>query len=153
MPAELGDERSFKRAMREAAGVAGKEEIQAAVEDAVRYANDAWWEAADDPPEDASLDEWHLEPIIESVEVHWEPSEPEGKLAKGDSLVAEWTHPHTDKMEVGVRPHEIEGDPVLVWTDRETGETIFATHVDHPGNPGVGAIRSGFKRALMENFR
>jgi len=152
MPAELDDERAVKRAFREAMGVAGEEEIQAAVEDAVRYANRAFAEAAQDPPSDASLDEWHLEPIIDSVNVHWEPSEPEGKLAKGDALVAEWEHEHTNKMEIGVRPHEIEGDPWLVWTDRETGETIFRRRVDHPGNPGIGAIRQGFKRALMEHF-
>jgi len=152
MPGELADERSFRRAMREAAGVAGKEQIQEAVEEAVRIANRGFREAASNPPDGASLDEWHLEPIIESVEIRWEPSEPQGELEQGDALIAEWTHPHTNKMEVGVKPHMIEGDPVLVWTDRETGETIFAQEVDHPGNPGVGAIRHGFRKALMKFF-
>jgi len=152
MTAELGDKRSFQRAMREAAGVAGKEQIQEAVDDAVRYANRALLELSSSPPAGASMDEWNMAPIAESVETHWEPSEPQGKLSKGDAYVAEWTHPHADKIEVGVRPHEIEGDPVLVWTDRETGETIFRHKVQHPGIPGAGYIRGGFTRALREHF-
>lgn len=152
MTAELDDPRAFKRALREAAGVAGQEQIEEAVREAVKIANQGFREAASDPPDGASLDEWHLEPIIESVEVYWEQGEPEGKLSQGNALVAEWTHPHTNKVEVGVRPHEIEGDPWLAWEDRETGEMVFRQKVDHPGNPGVGAIRRGFQRALREFF-
>jgi len=151
-PAELDDPRSFRRAMREIAGTAGKDEIEAAVREAVEIANRGFREAASNPPADASLDEWHLEPIIESVEVYWEGGETEGELEQGDAFVAEWTHPHTNKMEVGVRPHEIEGDPVLVWEDRETGELIFRQKVDHPGNPGLGAIKHGFTTVLARRF-
>lgn len=152
MSGELADERAFKRAMREAAGVAGKEEIREAVHDAVRYANQALMDAADNPPDDASMDEWHMQPIADSVDLSWERGEPEGKLEQGNALVAEWTHPHADKIEVGVRPHEIEGNPWLVWEDRETGETIFRHKVPHPGIPALGFIRHGFRRSLAENF-
>jgi len=172
MAAELGDERSFKRAMREAMGVAGKEQIQAAVEDAVRFANRALREAGTNPPESATLDEWSVESIAESVELEWQPAEPEGELAKGDALVAEWTHPHADKIEVGVRPHEIEGDPILVfewqnipddvaeqfrsqWDDPdaflEEPQVAFAK-IEHPGIEGIGFIKNGFSRSLRENF-
>lgn len=158
--------------MREAVGVAGKQQIQAAVADAVRFANRALREAGSSPPEDATLDEWSVEAIVESVELEWQPSEPEGELAKGNALVAEWTHPHADKIEVGVRPHEIEGDPILVfewqnipddvaeqfrpqWEDSDSfldePEVAFAK-IDHPGSPGVGFIQHGFSRSLRENF-
>jgi len=153
MPAELDDPRATKRAMRELMSVAGKEQIQAAVEEAVAIANRGFAEAADDPPADASLDEWNMEPIIESVELRWEQGEPQGELEQGNALIAEWTHPHTNKMEVGVRPHEIRGDPVLVWEDRTTGETIFRQKVNHPGNPGLGAIRHGFRKSLEIHFK
>ena len=153
MPAELDDPRATKRAMRTAMSVAGKEEIEAAVKEAVKIANRGFAEAADNPPAEASLDEWNMKPIIESVEIKWQPSEPsQGKLAKGTQLVAEWTHPHTNKMEVGVRPHEIEGNDFLRWIDRENGEEIFRRKVDHPGNPGLGAIRHGFSRVLAKKF-
>jgi len=152
MTAELDDPRAVKQGMREAVGVAGKEEIQAAVEEAVEIANRGFAEAADNPPAGASLDEWNMTPIIESVELRWEQGEPQGELKQGNALVAEWEHPHTNKMEVGVEPHEIEGDPVLVWEDRETGETIFRQKVDHPGNPGIGAIRNGFATVLNRRF-
>jgi hypothetical protein len=152
MPAELDDPRATKAAMREIASVAAKEEIEAAVKEAVKIANRGFSEAADDPPADASLEEWNLEPIIESVELRWEQGEPEGELKQGNALIAEWTHPHTNKMEVGVRPHEIEGDDFLRWIDRETGEEIFRQKVDHPGNPGLGAIRNGFSTVLNRRF-
>ena len=152
MPGRLEDERSFKRAFREIVSEVGREQIQAAIEDAVRYANEALMRAENDPPQGASMDEWHMEPIAESVQVYWEGGASEGELAQGDRLVAEWTHPHANKIEVGVRAHEIEGDPVLVWEDRETGETIFRHKVDHPGIPGLGYIRHGFRRALSEHF-
>lgn len=171
MPAELGDPRSMKRAMRTAAGVAGKEAIEAATRDAVRFANRILMETT--PPDGASMDEWHMGPIADSVEIHWEPSEPsEGKLSKGDQLVAEWTHPHADKIEVGVRPHEISGNPVLVfeWPDmpddvREQFEAQWASDdsvleepmvayakVEHPGIPGVGYIRGGWRKSLAKHF-
>jgi len=172
MPAELGDERSFKRALREAAGTAGREEIQAAVEDAVRIANRALREVGNNPPPGATLDEWSVEAIADSVEVSWEQGESQGKLEQGNALTAEWTHPHADKIEVGVKPHMIEGDPILVfewpnipdevaaefesaWNnpDNFLEEPMVAfTKVEHPGLPGVGYIRAGFQRALRKHF-
>lgn len=147
---ELDDPRAVRRAMREAMGVAGKEQIEAAVDDAVREANKRLLEGT--PPEGASMDTWHMESIAESVTTYWEPSEPKGKLAKGDAYIAEWEHPHVNKIEVGVRPHEIQGDPVLHWVDPETGEDVFATEVDHPGIPAVGFIKAGFRHALNKHF-
>lgn len=173
MTAELGDERSFKRALRTAMGEAGKEDIEEAVDDAVQIANRALREIGNNPPPGATMDEWSVEAIADSVEVSWAPSEPsEGKLSKGDQYVAEWTHPHADKIEVGVRPHEIEGDPVLVfewhnmpdgvadqfqdaWDDPDSfleEPMVMFTKVDHPGIPGVGFIRAGFTRSLRRNF-
>lgn len=152
MPARLDDPEGLKRAMRGSVADVSLEETLEAVGDAVRIANRLFAEAADSPPPDASLEEWHLEPIIESVETRVEGAESEGALEAGQRVVAEWTHPHTDKIELGVKEHEITGDPWLVWTDRETGETIFRQKVQHPGIPAVGAIRAGFRRSLNANF-
>lgn len=172
MPAELGDPESMKRAMRTVLSEHGKEEIQAAVEDAVRFANRALREVGSSPPPDATLDEWSVEAIADSVEVYWTPGEPEGKLDQGDALVAEWTHPHADKIEVGVKPHMIEGDPVLIFEWRNIPDDVAAefedqwddpdsfleepqvayAEIEHPGIPGVGFIRGGFKRALQKHF-
>jgi len=170
MPGRLDDERSFKRALREAAGEVGREEIQAAINDAVRYANRALLNET--PPDGASMDEWAMQPIADSVEVYWEQGESQGELAQGNALVAEWTHPHANKIEVGVKPHEIEGNPILVfewpgmpddvaeqfqsqWDNPdsflEEPQVAFAK-IDHPGFPGVGFIRAGFRRAIQENF-
>lgn len=170
MPGELKDPRATKRAMREVAGEVASEEIEAGVRDAVKWANRVLLETT--PPEGASMSEWNMEPIAESVELRWEGGETEGKLAKGDRLVAEWTHPHTNKIEIGVRPHEIEGGPVLIfdwpgmpdevradfedqWASDESflEEPMVAyAKVNHPGIPGVGFIRAGFNRALREHF-
>jgi len=172
MTAELGDEKSFKRAMREVAGEVGREEINAAVRDAVEIANQALRDAADNPPEGASMESWSMESIAESVEVRWEQGESEGKLKKGNALVGEWTHPHADKIEVGVQPHMIEGDPILVfeWPGmpdevREQFQSswdnpdnfleepqVAFSEVSHPGLPGLGFIRKGFKQSLADNF-
>jgi hypothetical protein len=172
MPAELGDERSFKDAMRTAAGVAGREEIQAAIEDAVRFANRALLQLGENPPPGASMDEWSVQAIADSVEVSWERGESEGKLERGNALVAEWTHPHADKINVGVKPHMIEGDPILVfewpgmpegvrkefeprWNDPDNflEEPMVAfAKVDHPGIPSTQFIQSGFQRALRKHF-
>jgi len=170
MPAELGDERSFRRAMREAAGIAGKDEIEDAVHEAVDLANDMLLNST--PPPEASLEEWHMQSIADSARTYWSPSEPEGKLAQGDQYIAEWTHPHADKIEVGVKPHMIEGNPILVfpwpngpdevlaefaplWNDSdhwlEEPEVIFS-EVQHPGIPAVGYIRAGFTKSLQRNF-
>ena len=170
MPVELGDPRSFKRAMREAVGEAGAEEINAAVRDAVAIANRVLLNST--PPEGASMEEWDMRAIADSVEVYWESGDPEGKLAQGDRLIAEWTHPHADKIEVGVRPHEIEGNPLLVfewpdmpdevradfqaqWDDPDSflEEPMVAfARVNHPGIPGVGYIRRGFRQSLRDHF-
>jgi len=172
MTAELGDERSFKRAMREVSGEVGRDEINQAVRDAVEIANNILRQVGQSPPPDASLDEWHMEPIADSVELYWERGESQGKLEQGNALVAEWTHPHADKIEVGVKPHMIEGDPLLVfewpnmpaevaerfqaaWDDPDNfldePEVAF-TEVQHPGIPGVGYIRAGFNRSIRRNF-
>ena len=172
MTAELGDERSFKRALREAAGVAGKEQIEQAVREAVDIANRILREVGSSPPPGATLDEWSTEAIADSVELEWEQGEPQGELEQGNALIAEWTHPHADKLEVGVRPHMIEGDPILVfewpnapdevrqqfadqWASDDSfldePEVAFA-EVQHPGIPGIGFIRAGFRRSLARNF-
>lgn len=172
MTAELGDERSFKRALREVAGEIGKERVREAIEEAVRLSNQALLEAGQNPPDGATLDEWNTQAIADSVEVYWEQGTSEGQLEQGDRLVAEWTHPHANKIEVGVRPHEIEGDPILVfeWPNapdevREEFRSQWENHdsfleepqvayakINHPGVPGVGYIRSGFRKALQEFF-
>lgn len=140
--AELGDKRSFKRAFREAIEEVSKEEVMAAVEDAEAEANRRLLEAT--PPEGASMDDWNMAPIADSSRVYWDESR--------NMAVAEWEHEHADKIEVGVKPHMIEGDPVLHWTDPETGEDRFATEVKHPGIPAVGYIRAGFRHALSKHF-
>jgi len=170
MTAELGDPESYKDALRTIAGEVGREEIEKAIDDAVRIANQHLLETT--PPEGASMDDWHVESIAESVEVYWEAGESEGKLAKGDALIAEWTHPHADKIEVGVRPHQIEGDPYLVfewhnipdevaerfrpaWDNPDSfleEPMVILTEVQHPGIPAVGYISAGFKRSLAKNF-
>lgn len=172
MTGELGDERGFKRALREAMGVAGRDEIEAAVHDAVEIANRALRELGENPPPDATLDEWSVEAIADSVEVYWEEGESEGKLDRGNALVAEWTHPHADKIEMGVKPHMIEGDPILIfewhnipedvaaqfesqWNDPDSflEEPMVAfAKISHPGIPAVGFIRAGFTRALQRHF-
>lgn len=173
MSGELDDPRAVRRAFREAAGVAGKDEIETAVNDAVQIANRALREVGENPPPDATLDTWSMEAIADSVEVYWDPSEPEGELEQGDALVAEWTHPHADKIEMGVKPHQISGNPILVfewenipddvaaqfedaWNDPDNflEEPMVAfTEVSHPGIPAVGYIRAGFTRSLKRNFR
>jgi len=172
MTAELGDKRAVMEAFREATGEIGREQITEAVEDAVRMANQALRQVGESPPPDASMDEWAMESIIDSVEVYWRQGKSEGKLAKGDALVAEWTHPHADKIEFGVKPHLIEGDPLLIfewhdipddvaeqfqsaWDDPNNflEEPMVAfTEVNHPGIPAVGYARSGFQRALRKYF-
>ena len=172
MPAELGDERSFKRALREATGEVTGERIKAAIDDAVRYANAALREAGRNPPEGATLDEWSVEAIADSVEVRRVAGESQGKLAQGDAWVAEWTHPHADKINVGVKPHMIEGNPILVFEWENIPEDVaeqfrpqwesdssfleepmvaFA-EIEHPGIPGTQFIQQGFRRAIAENF-
>jgi hypothetical protein len=119
------------------------------------------------------MDEWSMQAIADSVEIKWTPSEPsEGELAKGDQLVAEWTHPHADKINVGVKPHLIEGNPVLrfpwynipddvaeqfrpQWEDPENPleePEVFMTEVQHPGIPGTQFIQGGFQRSLQRFF-
>jgi hypothetical protein len=169
--AELGDPQSFKRALRELTGEAAKSDIETAVHDAVDRADRILRHVAANPPPDATLDSWALESIADSVVTYWSPSEPEGALAQGDAYVAEYQHPHADKIEVGVQPHTIEGDPILVfpWPDApdevrarfrpqwestdhwlEEPEVIFA-EVEHPGIPAVGYIRGGFQYALRKH--
>lgn len=140
---ELGDPQAVKRAFRDAVEETSREEVMEAAHYAAREANRVLLENT--PPEGASLDEWDMEPIAESVSSRWDESR--------GAAVVEWTHPHADKIEVGVRgPYEIEGDPVLRWTDPDTGEVRYATKVEHPGIPAVRFIATGFRRALREHF-
>jgi len=73
---------------------------------------------------------------------------------------------------VGVKPHTIEGDPILVfewinipddvaamfqdqWDDPDSflEEPMVAfAEIDHPGIPGIGFIRHGFTKAIREFF-
>jgi hypothetical protein len=167
---ELGDERSFRRGMSEVIGEVGKERIEEAVDYAVQEANRILLEET--PPDAASLDEWQMQSIADSATTRWSPSEPEGELGAGDTYVAEWEHPHADKIEVGVKPHLIEGNDFLVfeWEDMPAGvedqfrpqwedpdsfleepQVIFA-EVEHPGIPPVGFIKAGFRRSLGRFF-
>lgn len=133
---ELGDPQSFKRALADRVEEIRDDQLEAMIDVAIREGNKVLTEQA--PPEGASLDEWNTQPIADSVR----------KVKTADGWEAIWTHPHADKLEVGVRPHEIEGNPVLRWVDRETGEEIYAVKVQHPGVPALGFIREGFRRAL-----
>jgi len=172
MPAELGDERSFKDALSEVSGRVGKEQIEEAVDYAVQEANRALLELGENPPPDATLNEWSVQAIADSVETYWDPSEPQGKLDAGDSYVAEWTHEHADKLNIGVKPHMIEGNPILVfeWPNApdevreefksqwenpdsflEEPQVAYA-EIQHPGIPATGYIQGGFKRALQKFF-
>lgn len=60
-----------------------------------------------------------------SAEVKWNYN-PEGKP------VALW-------LELGTKPHDIEGDP-LSWIDKRTGNRRFAMRVHHPGFAGYGIL-------------
>jgi len=42
-------------------------------------------------------------------------------------------------LETGFNAHDIYGDP-LTWIDPRTGNSIFATHVFHPGFAGYGIM-------------
>ena len=96
------------------------------------------------PPGTASQDEWNMEPIIESREIRQRRGEG-GQFASGWELV--YTAETDDGLnlmdifEFGTDPYTIEGDPVLRWTDPETGEEVFAAEVEHPGIPAVAAVR------------
>lgn len=140
MTAELGDERGFKDEIRAEVTAISREQVERAMEDAVRFANQALTEST--PPPDASMDDWHMEPIAESVVIEW----------RGDELVAEWEHEASGWIELGVKPHMIEGNPVLAWEDRETGEMVFRHEVQHPGLPAVGYARGGAARAIARHF-
>ncbi len=59
------------------------------------------------------------------VEVQWN-YKPDGKP------VALW-------LELGTKPHDIEGDP-LSWIDKRTGDRRFAMRVHHPGFAGYGIL-------------
>jgi len=140
--AELGDPRSFKRALADRIEEVSRDRVIEATEYAEAEANRRLLNGT--PPEGASMNEWHMDPIADSSRTYWDDSR--------EIAVAEWQHPHADKIEVGTQPHLIEGDPVLVFEDWETGETVFATEVQHPGIPAVGFIRGGFADALNEFF-
>jgi hypothetical protein len=150
MTGRLKNAREFKNILRAEVMDVSVAELEAAMNDAVRIANRALTETT--PPDGASMDEWHMEPIAESVEIRWEPSPPDSGLSRGHRLVAEWKAEASGWIELGVRPHMIEGDPWLVWEDRETGETVFRHEVQHPGIPAVGYARQGFREAIASHF-
>lgn len=147
MGVKLKDPGSVQAAMAEVIGEIALETVLEAAFVAQREANRLFAEA---PPPGASMDEWNMQPIIDSARSEVVQRESPGKLGRGDVVVLEWTHPHVGHIEWGVVPHEIEGDPVLAWEDRETGETVFRTRVEHPGIPAVGAIRAGVRKAFRE---
>lgn len=98
-----------------------------------------------------SAQDWNLDAIADSVEIRQRRGGG-GQFASG--WVAEWTAqtddgiPLIDIFEFGADPHLITGDP-LAFPDPETGETVFATKVEHPGVPEVAAVRIGKGRVEM----
>ena len=131
---ELTDPRATERRIADRVDEVRKANLEAIADVAIREGNKALLQST--PPDGASMNEWHMAPIAESAQKRWD----------GDGWIVEWTHPHANKIEVGVRPHEIHGDPLLVF--EVDGETVFATKVNHPGIPAVGFIRRGFQRAI-----
>lgn len=137
-------------------------EIAARQADALgREAIEAWVEVTNELLRNApvgigaprSAEEWNLEAIAESVEIR-QARGAGGQFTTG--WEAEWTAetddgiPLIDIFEFGVEgPYPIHGNPVLHWTDPETGEDIFRAKVMHPGIPAVAAVRIGKQRVEM----
>lgn len=65
----------------------------------------------------------------------------------GDTISAGWTAAHALPQEYGSRPHKIypRKKQVLHWRNKQ-GEGVFATVVNHPGNPPTAFVR----RAVAE---
>ncbi len=143
---KLGDKQSFKRGLANRVEDVRDDQLEAMIDVAIREGNKVLRQEAppeenfgSPPPEQASMDEWNMEPIADSVE----------KRKEGDTWVAEWTHPHANKIEVGVRPHEITGDPLLVF-EAQDGTVVFTHKVEHPGIPALGYVRRGFRQAIRD---
>lgn len=132
-----------------------REEVAGRAESFGRETIERWVELANEhlrsasPPATAAQDEWNMQPIIESAEIRQRRDEG-GRFQSG--WIATWEMESDDgfnipdAFEFGTQPHDIEGDPLLVFDDPETGETVYAERVEHPGIPAVAFIRFGKKR-------
>lgn len=108
------------------------------------------------------MDSWVLEAGDIGIQIMREEA-PEKTGALKASIIAYKTKPYTIKIgptvahavyvELGTKPHEIAGKPILSWIDASTGKRIWASHVHHPGtraNPFVLATRDRICEILRD---